>query len=425
MYKDASDRHYLAGIHAQGYLPSVIVGGHNLSMVLDANQQRFLRTLSELPLEFSNSERRDKQPLVLRIQRNPGDTLLVCVNESPWPLEAQLDLEATAVTKWQAVNGIPQTTEGPNPLNMGEIPSGPSNWPVEMGPFELRAWKFADPQLRLGEIRIRDDQEIHAYLATKIQDIETRAGNLNLEREYHQLQNPGFEVEEGTARIFGWQTRKGTVGNITIESSPVRSGARALRLQSADQLGVAVQSHLFPIPETGVLIAGASFWANHIDPQAQLYLIVESDDDGKTYQQVRRISSEELLTQQWVRLELPTDGLPVGVRQQLRIRLQVVGNADLLVDDVSLCDLRFNDQRRAELVKRIYAAKTALDADEIVDCLRLVNEYWSRYLVEYVPPLDRAPIALAKQPNASTSEQPDKRKKMGGRLRGFVPRIWR
>jgi hypothetical protein len=77
------------------------------------------------------------------------------------------------------------------------------------------------------------------------------------------------------------------------------------------------------------------------------------------------------------------------------------------------------------LVKRVFAAKTALDEEQYTDCLRLLNEYWPQYLVEYVPPIVGAPAVLAKQPVSPASKATDDTTKSGGRFRHIIPRIWR
>jgi hypothetical protein len=105
----------------------------------------------------------------------------------------------------------------------------------------------------------------------------------------------------------------------------------------------------------------------------------------------------------------------------------------VLLDDVELYDLRFDSARRGALVKRIYAAKTALEEGQVIDCQRLVDGYWSRYLVEYVPPVQTAEVSIAKQPAAPepTSEseevqhEPKESSGFGSRLRNWMPRIWR
>jgi hypothetical protein len=259
-------------------------------------------------------------------------------------------------------------------------------------------------------------------LQRRIQDIENRTGNLNIVRDYPQLQNPGFELDDTASRIFGWQPRKGEKGSVELETTAMRSGARSVRLKSEDAVGVAVQSHLFPLPETGMLVVNAQVRAEEISEDARLAIAIETEDNGQTYRRVQTFDAPAL-ENQWKPLEMLVSDLPVGDANQIRVQFHIVGQANVLIDDVALCDLRFDDSRRSELVKRVFAAKTALEDDQVVDCLRLLNEYWSRYLVEYVPPLERVPSAIAKQPE--TQETDESKTKPGGRLRGWVPKIWR
>ncbi len=104
------------------------------------------------------------------------------------------------------------------------------------------------------------------------------------------------------------------------------------------------------------------------------------------------------------------------------LEFHLTGQAELLIDDIDLYDLWFDSARRRALVKRNFAAKTALDEGQVIDCQRLVDGYWSRYLVEHVPPV-KTPI-VAKQPPAPESK-PEKPAGLGDRLRGWLPRIWR
>lgn len=354
------------------------------------------------------------------MQRSGSETYLACVNESPWAVAGQIELEAATETAWQELGAINNSASAGQEFS-GKLAAGRSPWPLTIDPYGLHVWKFSGPGLRVGEWRVFKDKVMRDYLERRIQEIETRTGNLNIARDYPQLQNPGFELDEGTARIYGWQPRKGARGAVELETSTIRSGARSLRLKSEDSVGVAVQSHLFPQPATGMLVVGLQVRAEQVAENARLAIAVESEDNGQSYRSVQTFEGAALQNQ-WMPLEFVVSDLPVGDASQIRVQFHVTGEANVVLDEVALCDLRFDDGRRSELVKRVFAAKTALEEDQVVDCLRLLNEYWSRYLVEYVPPLEREP-ALAKQP---TEQEPSEGKsKVGSRLRGLVPRIWR
>jgi hypothetical protein len=395
---------------------SYIDGGDYLPLVVNTDHARQLRALAELPKDCSEARTVCSQPLDIRVVRTADASFLICVNESPWPVSAKLDMESSSDVAWQLLGDSGQA---------GRLDSGKSAWPVQVPANGSHVWKFSSPQIRPGELHVVPNSKVREYLANRIQEIEARTGNLNIERDYAQLQNPGFELEGGEARIFGWQPHKGVGGSIEIDTSLVHGGLRSLRLKSVDQIGVAAQSHLFPLPETGMIVFTAQVRTSEANEGASLTLAIETDEQGQTYRRTRTISLGEEFSTQWKKCEMIVSDLPVGDAEQLRVQFHVTGKADVIIDDVALCDLHFDDQRRSELVKRVFAAKTALDEGQYTDCLRLLNEYWPQYLVAYVPPVVGHPAALAKQPENSTTKAPDDSTKSGGRFRNMLPRIWR
>ncbi len=404
-----------------GELGTIVEGGEYLPMVIDSEHRDYLQSLAELPSQGTESRTMRKQPLVMQLRRAENETFLLCVNESPWPVLGTLELDAPAETAWQELGRRDEASTETAKFS-GKLTTGRSNWPLALAPYGLHVWRFDNASVRAGEAKVSSDAVAREYLQRRIQDIENRTGNLNIARDYPQLQNPGFELDDTASRIFGWQPRKGEKGSVELETTAMRSGARSVRLKSEDAVGVAVQSHLFPLPETGMLVVNAQVRAEEISGDARLAIAIETEDNGQTYRRVQTFDAPAL-ENQWKPLEMLVSDLPVGDANQIRVQFHIVGQANVLIDDVALCDLRFDDSRRSELVKRVFAAKTALEDDQVVDCLRLLNEYWSRYLVEYVPPLERVPSAIAKQPEAQETDE--SKTKPGGRLRGWVPKIWR
>jgi hypothetical protein len=89
---------------------------------------------------------------------------------------------------------------------------------------------------------------------------------------------------------------------------------------------------------------------------------------------------------------------------------------------VRLYDLRFSKEQRYQISKRLYAAKTALEEGQLMDCQRLIDGYWPRLFVE------QAPIAsIASKPTdvTPTATDAEGEKGLSDRLRGIVPRILR
>lgn len=413
----ASARHLLAAMRNKT-TTQIVEGGEFLSMSLDPDHTRRLRAWSQIPLDASEVRTLTEQPVTVSIYRSGDATFLTCANNSPWQVTGELEIESAQNANWVEL-GTNHNLE-PNAPLVGKVSLGKTSLALQIKPYDLRVWKFDTTKIKTGKLNVSVSPKAHDYLTEKIERLESRTGNLNIERDYPQLQNPSFELEEGTTRIFGWQPRKGINGSVELETSAAHTGTRSLAMKSEDDLGVAVQSHLFAVPVTGMMVVAARVQVRQAEKSARMILALETEDP--LYRRVQAVPLNSDLVNQWSLVEFVVNDLPVGDADQLRVFFHLVGQADVLVDDIQLFDLRFDDQRRTELVKQVFAAKTALEEHQYVDCLRLLNEYWPRYLVEYVPPAERTSPTLAKQPDSASSNEKEESK---SRLRSWMPRLFR
>jgi hypothetical protein len=95
----------------------------------------------------------------------------------------------------------------------------------------------------------------------------------------------------------------------------------------------------------------------------------------------------------------------------LRIRLDLMGQGEVWVDDVELYDLVFNEAELRALCKLITLANAELQNGQVGDCMKLLEGYWPRFLTQHVPldPTGSPPGSLAKRPNdagAPSDQQP-------------------
>ena len=422
---DAQRRQLVASV-ARHDAECIVVGGPKLSLATHTEVRQTLHILRQLPAPETAERTLHHQPLVARIYRADQETTIALVNESPWPVKVQLPLDTPVQSEWRKLGAGSEASAGAVEGETGTLVPGAGPWHLEIKPYELQAWRFDTSKLRVGEPTTEQDELVRSALEHRIWEIEARTGNLNIERPYLQLQNPGFELRDSGQRIVGWQPRFGTAGAVCLESKPVHGGENALRLKSENALGVAVQSHLFPMPETGQLAVSVFLRRAHWDPGAQLRIVIEDGSGGHAYHKFAVLADEKSLDAQWKRYDFPVDDIPLNSADQMYIRFHLTGKAEVMIDDVELCDLRFNEAQRAAAAKRIYAAKNTLAQGHVVDCLQVVDAYWSRYLVEYVPPLELAPVTLAKQPrDPPVKVDEEDSKGFGERVRQWVPRIWR
>ncbi len=417
----AKRRHLIKAL-AQGDVYAIVEGGEFLPLTHQAATSELLRTLQRLPGPETPMRTRSKQPVVLRIYRSENTTTLAMMNESPWPITVKLPLKTSELCGWKKLSKTKNEV-----AKSGRLTEESHEWPIELDPYDLQAWQFESATVRAGEIGFTLPEVVFDTLKQRIEEIESRTSHLDIERRYPQLQNPGFELEEAGVRLVGWQPRVGSVGKVEVETNEPRAGTRAIRLQSEDGIGVAVQSHLFPMPETGQLVVSAYVKGEQVSPEARLYITIEGSHGGQAYRRYTTLGSEGELEKEWTRYEFPINDIPIGSADQMRVMFHLTGDASVLIDDVEMHDLRFDKTRRGALVKRVYAAKTALDNGQIIDCLRLVDEYWSQYLVEYVPPIENEAVQIAKQPPSPKTELETEKEEpgIGDRVRGWIPRVWR
>jgi hypothetical protein len=117
--------------------------------------------------------------------------------------------------------------------------------------------------------------------------------------------------------------------------------------------------------------------------------------------------------------DLPLDGLA-----SLQVRVDLLARGDVWLDDLQLCGLAFSNAERVELFKLIAPAEVKLERGEVGDCLRLLDNYWSRFLLTNVP---ISPAATVRRPEPSrttaspTPPAPQRSAGLMDRLKSMVP----
>jgi hypothetical protein len=115
----------------------------------------------------------------------------------------------------------------------------------------------------------------------------------------------------------------------------------------------------------------------------------------------------------------------------MRIAFELTGPGEVWLDNVKLYDqffsLKFYGNAQAEILqlnKQVYAAKSALEARQVTDCMRILDGYWPRFILAYRPPVQpkiaagqAAQPALPPQPNKGQQPAPG----IGDRFKGLVP----
>lgn len=409
-------------------------GAELLPLALEGDAAAGRSVFRELPGAGAEVRTERHEPVTLRIYREADATTLCLINESPWPAKCELPLEADAATAWRQLGAPePAPADPAEPADSqatttGSWPTGVQTWTVTLPPYGIEARRFASRNLRVGALVPKVDDGSAAMLAARIAEIEQRMRNLDVERPYNELSNPEFELTGADGRTVGWQPMVGRQGAVEVDKTVQCMGQYSLRLWSQDAVGVAARSHLFPTPATGQLVIRAQVRAQGLAPDAVLYAWVEYEDSGAMRQQHGALGPAGKLGADWTACEFAVTNLPSAETGKMRIHFHLAGQGEAWVDNVQLFDLQFPDPQRVALGKWLYAARTALDSGQLVECQRLVEGYWPRYLLEHVPP---PMLAIRPEAPAATNEAPAAAGKQegspsfGDRMRKLAPTKWR
>jgi hypothetical protein len=424
---DAALRGLAAGLTARDF-HLLADGSQSFPLADNAVHREALRTFQELPVARGEVRTERRQPVTLRLYREAESTTLCLINESPWPVELAIPLNAEGKLFWRRLGIAPHVDDAQalaDPLLSGMLAEGPKQWTLTLPPFGVAGRRFSSRDVKVGVWSPQLGAEASAALARQVAAFEQRIASLDVERPYEALQNPDFELGGDASQMLGWQPRIGAVGSVDVVAETAPVTGRTLRLQSGDPLGVAVQSHLFPIPSTGQLTVRTRIRGADLQPGSQLYAWFEYQTGGTARQRYVTIGADRPLKGEWQEYEFSVDDLPLASSGQMRIQFHLVGEGEAWIDDVRLYDLRFSKEQRYQISKRLYAAKSALEEGQLMDCQRLIDGYWPRLFVEQAAVANIASKPAEILPTPAAGSAADEQRGISDRLRGIVPRILR
>ena len=383
----AANRSLAAALAARDFY-MLVEGAELLPLVQSSEATRLRQLLQELPADNAEVRVERRQPVTMRVYRTADATTVCLINESPWSVNVPVAVDSTEPAAWRdlgsdSLGGDPATPSADAAQLSGQL-AGPETWQIALPPYGIVARQYTTRNLRIGPLAPTPVAEASAELADRIAAIEGRMRGLDAERPYLLLENPDFELVGAGGLMVGWQSRIGKSGAVAIDQSVAENGSRSLHLRSDDALGVAAQSNQFPMPSTGQLTIRARVHATGMTPSSCIYARIEYEAGGKTWPRFAPFSTHPF-GDEWVECEFAVDDLPLGESGSMRVMFHLAGRGEAWIDGVQLFDLRFTNSQRMDLVKRLYAAKTARDEGQLVDCQRLIDGYWPRYVLEHVP----------------------------------------
>ena len=347
-------------------------------------------------------------PVVMRLQRAGGATWMRVVNAAAAPGRIRIGLD-----------GRPSAVVDAADRSRLELAAdGVATVPV--GPWEVRSL-VVDGGVTVRSARIEYDACVQDAVAARVQDLRRRRAALEMPKPLDVLDNPGFDVGPEDAATFtdraggrpaavtGWELveqRRGTLELVAGRPAATGGPGRGLAFASANGLA-SLRSNPFAPPATGRVSVGCWLRLQDGAPQPPLRIAVEGVHDDREYYRfaaVGGLAGGRPLSGEWAQFVLPVDDLPASGLESLRVRFDLLGPGAVLIDDVRVFDMAFEESQRVQLSRMIDRFEQALATRDVGGCVVGLDGHWPRFLAEFVSDADVARMSAV--PAAPPSEPP-------------------
>lgn len=424
-FSASAEQHRRRLIHSLETLDvqTFVEGGWMLPMGQEDALRELFATYRHLPrVRFETIEPPKNvgpQPLTVRSATLDGKTYTYLLNESPWSVEATLQLRHRQVFEIKDV--VAQRESG---YEFGQIRQlgASTEWRVLIPPFDARAAVMTRANVEVVGFEASLEPQGVEHLQRAVLNLATRVRSLARPTPLPVLSNPGFEGEP----LSGWVVSQDPNVAIQLDDQVAFAGSRSLKVEGIANQEAWVRSQPITIPKTGRLAVMARLRTQDSSRQPRLKIGVDGLLNGETYYRFQYIGADTPypLGDDWGSQpylcfidNLPTEGL-----SELRVAFDVVGDGVVWIDEVQVFDLYFLRNERDELSIMASLVHSQFLQGNYSDCLRTLHEFWPRYLAEFVDNpasrlVDRTPVAPA-------AESSDARGSMWERLRNIPSMPW-
>ncbi|MCE9548344.1 MAG: family 10 glycosylhydrolase [Planctomycetia bacterium] len=397
--------------------PLLVDGGWTLTLGEEESVRPLVAAFRRLPVGPYRALTGDTQGLIGRTLTRDGSTYLCLINPTPWACRASV-----------AVQGSQQTPNDKLPnekLPISELGGRRSIGPprdgrlaLELEPYDLLALRLGRSDVELSQLTVTFDDSVRALLHQRILGLVTRATMLAEPKRIDVLANADFESPQRNQQdLPGWSVAGAAGAGAALDQEMRHTGASSARLASSGGVASLI-SNPFAAPKTGRLSFAVWVRSTQQGPAPTLRLALGGKLHGGDYYRF----AVAPVGPQWEHFIFQVDNLPPAGLSDMQVRFDLMGAGQVWLDDVTVSDLTFSPNERTELSRIITRAQFLLDGGKLVDCARLLESHWPRYLEDNVvlpaselaakppetnrPPREAAPPPIVEQPPAALPPPP-------------------
>lgn len=327
--------------------------------------------------------------LVVRNYHDGAQSYFYVVNDSPWPVDAVIELEGSNLASLRSLTSRPLAANVID--NRGQLIAAVPAFEIIAAAVEGRA----------------DVLDFHAQLPIQsglqmqreIQDLKRKLGQVDSGVFAGLLENPSFEDLSGDGRLVGWQTGPNHP-RIGLDAINPYDGSTALSMHH-EESAPWIRSNVFSGPQTGRM--AVSIWMRSIPnerlPSVRVSLRSMDDESGATHIADLVRQDESGSPDAWQQYAAQFIDLPIDSRPwQLQFELAEPG--DVWLDRVEIHDrwLERNDIQSLKQLLNLASYKLQEQGDS-VGCLRILESYWPRLVADQ--------LAVGADPRAESARAPN------------------
>ncbi|HUS37938.1 MAG TPA: family 10 glycosylhydrolase [Pirellulales bacterium] len=366
----------------------IISGGDILPLGQEDELRDIVIAYRRLPVQPFQPVPGAAQPITLRQLTREDHTYLYLVNDSPWPCRCIMRITARGAVAVEELSGLRRISQPNNNL-----------WSIELDSYDLLAVRFDAANVQFTDVQVTMPDGVERQLRERLDKLVERVAALDEMRPVPVLENPGFELPPAAQETVGWRLMGDPAATIDVDSQNRHEGQAALRFRSQGARASLI-SNSFPSPRTG-RIAFSVWLKTDAQFQGPLRLAI----GGRRGDQDFYRHGIAHPTPTWKRFEFAADDLPLSDLTNVHIRFDLMGPGNVWIDQIAVSDLRFSDNERTELSRILTHAHFALEKGQFVDCLRLLDGYWPRFLEQHLD-VSNEPIARTKRPERHANVPP-------------------
>ncbi len=368
----------------------LIDGGVLMPMGQNRHLKKSLTVFSQLPpmefTEFKSSTTHSS--VVARYASDSTRWYAYLVNDAPWESKVSI-----SIANWNPTDQIISLADHRRVTPQGS--SGAGRFTVTLKPYELFGLSTDNREIRITELSVSQSPEVPKYLKESVERLQALV-RFQPEPDDKLLSNPSFEKlfvdkQRGTA---SWLHSKNSASQLERVADNAKEGNYCLRIKSSDRVSW-LRSEAITPPETGRL--SILVWMRIADEKKQpaLRLCVEGTYGREEYYRFGQFgsiargsaadpNSPSQLTTQWKPFAVHFDDIPPTGLNDLRVGIDVFGEAEIWVDKVQVFDRWFDENDRIALTQVLARAAHQLQIEKnFAGCQRTLESYWPRFLNEY------------------------------------------